>query len=97
MPIPNSAYGIILIDNLEVYKQYPIVYVRRIKSLFRTEILFTLRMDNGNLVDIVIPEVYAKLMKENDIVDINSETRKFVLISIGMDAIRSHILQMKPV
>jgi len=30
MPIPNSAYGIILIDNLEVYKQFPIVYVRRI-------------------------------------------------------------------
>ena len=97
MPIPNSAYGIILIDNLEVYKQYPIVYVRRIKSLFRTDILFTLRMDNGKLVDIVIPEVYAKLMKENDIVDINSETRKFVLINKGMDAVRYHILQMKPV
>ena len=97
MPILNSAYGIILIDNLEVYKQYPIVYVRRITSLFRTEILFTLRMDNGNLVDIVIPEVYAKLMKENDIIDINSETRKFVLVNKGMDAIRYHALQMKPV
>jgi len=84
MPIPSNTFAnIVTTHGLEINKKYPVTSVRRLVTSIGSKVLFTLRIDNGDPIEIYLPKVYGRVLDDDDITTINIRTKNYNLIYRG--------------
>jgi hypothetical protein len=78
------ASGIIVtIDTLEIDREYPVTFARRLTIQYGPTVQLTLRTDGDESVKVFLPKRYAELVSDTDIKDINSSIKQYKLIFRG--------------